>query len=165
MKQKILIIGLLAMASLKSFAQDIEYYYDKAGNRTARKVIPPEPPAQAQVETTYDTTQVYNTGGEKGSKTETKTKTEPEVYEDLLAEKQLRIYPNPTRGKLAIEIVNYNLNDNGSIRVFDMSGRLLQNITTLSEHLKIDITSEPPGSYIMIIVIGNEKSEWKIIKQ
>ena len=155
MKLKILIIALLAMASLKSFAQDIEYYYDAAGNRTVRKVIPPEPPAQAVAESDSDTT-FYNSE---------ENEAEPEVYEDLLAEKQLRIYPNPTRGKLAIEIVNYNLGVNGSIQVFDMSGRLVKNITNLSESMEVDITNEPAGSYIMIIVIGNEKSEWKIIKQ
>ncbi len=161
MKIKILIISLLSMASLNGMAQSISYDYDLAGNRTARKVIPPDPPAQAQ--STFDTTQVYNTGGEKGPVTEMKT--EPEVYEDLLAEKQLKIYPNPTRGKLAIEIVNYNFNDNGTIQVFDMGGRLIQNITNLSQSMEVDITNQPAGSYIMIIVIGNEKSEWTVIKQ
>jgi len=31
--------------------------------------------------------------------------------------------------------------------------------------MDIDITSQPAGSYIMVIVIGNERSEWKVIKQ
>ena len=153
MKQNILIIAILAIASLKSIAQDIEYAYDLAGNRTIRKVIPPTPPpATAKMDTDGN-----NTGAEEGE-------LESEVYKDQLGEKQVRIYPNPTRGKLAIEIVNYNLETNGSIQVFDMSGRMLQNISILSEQLEVDITKEPSGSYIMIIVIGKEKSEWKIIK-
>ena len=146
MKTKFLIIALLAIVSLKSFSQDIEYVYDLAGNRTTRRIIPP-PPAQAD------------------SVSDNNATPEPEVYDDLLAEKQIKIYPNPTRGKLAIEIVNYNFNDVGTIQVFDMAGRLVQNVTKLSSQLEVDITSEPPGSYIIIIVIGDEKSEWKVIKQ
>ncbi|NOQ27912.1 MAG: T9SS type A sorting domain-containing protein [Bacteroidales bacterium] len=151
MKAKILIIALLAIVSIKSFSQDIEYVYDLAGNRTERHVIPPPPQAPAQEDVVSDN--VDN------------KEIEPEVYEDLLAEKQIKIYPNPTRGKLAIEIVNYNLNDVGTIQVFDMVGRLVQNVTKLSNQLEVDITSEPSGSYIIIIVIGDEKSEWKVIKQ
>jgi hypothetical protein len=62
-------------------------------------------------------------------------------------------------------MVNYNNNLEGSIQVFDISGRMVNNIPTLTETMQIDITNEPAGSYIMIIVVGNEKSEWKIVKQ
>lgn len=153
MKIKFLIIALLAIVSLKSFSQDIEYVYDLAGNRTERHVIPPPTQAPEPEETDVVSDNLDN------------KEIEPEVYEDLIAEKQIKIYPNPTRGKLAIEIVNYNLNDVGTIQVFDMVGRMVQNVTKLSNQLEVDITNEPPGSYIIVIVIGNEKSEWKVIKQ
>lgn len=157
MKIKILIIGLLAMASLTSLAQttEIVYTYDDAGNRTKREyiVIPADPPA-------LENEEVDNPG-----ESDENEEVQPEVYEDLLGEQQIKVYPNPTRGKLAIEIVNYNFNESGSIQVFDMGGRLVQNITNLSQSMEVDITSEPAGSYIMVIVIGKEKSEWKIIKQ
>ena len=156
MKLKILIIGLLAMASFKCFAQGIEFYYDAAGNRVMRKVIGVAVPIAPQPN---DTTE-FNISSEDVTEPVL-----PEVYEDFLAEKQLKIYPNPTRGRLKIDMVNYNLSDNGSIQVFDMGGRLVRSINNLSESMEVDITAEPAGQYIMIIIIGNEKSEWKIIKQ
>jgi hypothetical protein len=140
---------MLAIASIQSFAQDVEYYYDAAGNRKTRSVIGPDQAPEEE-----DGTTVYNSEN-----------TKTEVYEDVLAEQQLKIYPNPTRGRLAVEIVHYNLNEPGSIQVFDMGGRLVHNTTVLSQNMQIDITGEPAGSYIMVIVIGKEKSEWKIIKQ
>lgn len=164
MKLKILILGILAVASISSLAQtlEIEYDYDEAGNRTQReyKVIPP--PETAIMENEENN----NKSGEKTSnETEVSDQKDPEVYQDLLAETQFNIYPNPTRGKLKIDILNYQSNVEGGIQVFDMSGRLVQNVNQLNSSMDIDITNEPPGSYIMIIVIGNEKSEWKIIKQ
>ncbi len=159
MKIKIIIIAILAIASLNSYAQSIEYTYDDAGNRTSRKVMPAAP--ESVQETTEKNKEVTDVNEELTEE----NKKETEVYEDLVAEKQLRIYPNPTRGKLAVEIVNYNLNESGSIQVFDMAGRMVHNTRVLSQNMEIDITSEPAGSYIMVIVIGNEKSEWKIIKQ
>ena len=46
-----------------------------------------------------------------------------------------------------------------------MAGRLIKRDTNLSERMEIDITNQAAGSYIMIVVVGNEKSEWRIVKQ
>ena len=133
-------------------AQDYKFEYDNAGNRTKRKYIDlgdPTPP------------EIIEKDNVNGNAKETKEK----VYEDLVAEKQIKIYPNPTYGLLTLEIVNYNAIDKGSIQVFDLSGRLVYTVNQLSSSMEINLTSEPAGTYIMIIVIGNEKSEWKIAKQ
>lgn len=154
MKLKIIIIGLLAMASINSLAQTIEYTYDAAGNRTSRKVIPAGPPSAPAQE---QTNEPFDNNNEEKQK--------PEVYNDIIAETELKIYPNPTRGKLKIDIVNYETNTNGNVKVFDLGGRLVYTINNLSQSMEIDITNEPAGSYIMVIVVNNQKSEWKIIKQ
>ena len=140
------------MFSINSIAQSIEYTYDNAGNRIARKIIPAQP-EQVQQEN-EDSTEV--------NEDETKN---PEVYEDFIAKQELKIYPNPTRGKLKIEMVNYNADATGTIQVYDLSGRLVLNLSTIQQSMEIDITSQPAGQYIMIIVIDQQKSEWKIIKQ
>ena len=160
MKLKILLIGILAIAGLSSLAQDIEYTYDAAGNRYTRKVIPPMENAIME-DKGINNSQAEETSNE----TETTEQEEPEVYKDLVAEKQLNIYPNPTRGRLKIDMLNYDPDVQGSIQVFGINGRLVQNKNQLNTSIEIDITNEPAGSYIMIIIIGNEKSEWKIIKQ
>jgi len=153
MKLKIILIGLLAIASLKSFAQDIKFSYDLAGNRTERVIVMP-PPKSA-------------TASEDSSQFNAKETQEAEIekYSEIIAEKQISIYPNPTLGNLAVEITNNDLSVNGSIQVFNMSGQLIQNLSTLTERNEVNLTCQVAGTYIMVIVIGNQKSEWKIIKQ
>ncbi|MCG8410274.1 MAG: T9SS type A sorting domain-containing protein [Bacteroidales bacterium] len=153
MKQKIILTIVLGIISLVSLAQQIEYVYDDAGNRTARNVI------AARAES------VKKEDDEAISRDKSSSSNTEEMYSDALAEKELRIYPNPTRGKLAVEIINYDLTESGSLQIFDMGGRLIKNYTSLSERMEIDITNQAAGSYIMIVVIGNEKSEWRIVKQ
>ena len=151
MRLKIILISFLTLVSIKSFAQNVKFTYDAAGNRVERIIVlPPNTPAN----TPPDSTEFNN-----------KDTKEEEKFTDEIAEKQISIYPNPTLGNLAVEITNYDLSVNGSIRVFNMGGQLIQNLTTLTERNEVDITNQAAGTYIMVIVIGTEKSEWKIIKQ
>ncbi len=158
MKLKIILIAFLAIVSFNSMAQTVEiiYDYDAAGNRIQReyKVIPAAP------ETFNDTETANSEEALEGEGI-----TEPEVYNDLVAEKQFNIYPNPTRGKLKIDMLNYSFGTEGIIQVFDLNGRLVKQVTKLEVSMELDITNEPAGTYIMVIVVGNEKSEWKIAKQ
>ena len=158
MKLKIILIAFLAIVSFNSLAQTIEiaYDYDEAGNRIKReyKVIPVAPVVETESESTSDK-----------EATEAGTVATIEVYNDLVATKQFNIYPNPTRGKLRIDMLNYSRNTQGSIQIFDLSGRLVGQIKNLSSSMELDITNEPAGSYIIAIIVDNEKSEWQIVKQ
>jgi len=87
-----------------------------------------------------------------------------EFYEEIIAEKNVKIYPNPTKGQLKVEISNTEINS-GSIQVFDMNGRKIiqQKITEITT--PIDLSNYSTGTYILKIQLNNESSNWKIIKE
>jgi hypothetical protein len=87
-------------------------------------------------------------------------------FTETLAEKQIKIYPNPTRGQLRVEILGYeDLKTNSSIQVFTSSGALLYKIGKLSQTNDINLTNQAAGLYLMVITIAGERSSWKIIKK
>ena len=158
----VLLCGLLLSGSVQA-QREIQFSYDNSGNMTSRVIYIPTPPTTpaTQAENPADPVNQNN----ETDNTDTTEVKKPEVFIDQLGNQDIKFYPNPTQGKLAVEISNYDLNAKGKIQVFDMGGRLVQNISNLSQQLEVDISNEPAGSYIMVIVIGQEKSEWKIIKQ
>ncbi len=86
------------------------------------------------------------------------------ILEDQIGLQKTRIYPNPTKGKLRIDFPALS-NTESTIRVYDPSGRLIVQETAISTGNDVDLSAHPPGFYIMVIHIGQEKKEWKIIRE
>ena len=86
------------------------------------------------------------------------------ILEDQIGLQKTRIYPNPTKGMLRIDLPS--LTDQEAIlKVYDQSGRLIMNNPVVSSGNEVDLSSSPTGFYIMVIQIGQERKEWKIIKE
>lgn len=86
------------------------------------------------------------------------------MLEDQIGLQKTRIYPNPTKGMLRVDFPE--LTDQGAtIRVYDPSGRLIVQKPAISIGNDVDLSAHSPGFYIMVIHIGQEKKEWKIIKE
>jgi YD repeat-containing protein len=131
-------------------SQTINFAYDAAGNRVSRTI---------------------NLGNTKSSAIGNESEQfafeqSEDFFTEVLAEKEIKIYPNPTRGQLRVDILGYEqLNNNSSIQVFSSGGSLVYRTNSLSQSNNINLSSKPAGLYLMQIVIGEEKSTWKIIKQ
>lgn len=150
---RIFITTCLFLIALSLTAQDsISFEYNAAGGRISKKVIRMTTlaPAQQDVE-------------EEEEPVEAPTEIE-EVYNDHLAEAEIRIYPNPTKGLLFVNIDNIPADSRAQIMLFNMSGRQLLTTEIVSSPTEIDITNHPNGVYIMRIIIGDKLTEWKIIK-
>jgi hypothetical protein len=82
-------------------------------------------------------------------------------------EADIRIYPNPTEGRLAVKIDNIPDEEiTGEIYLLDMNGRLLEKRSISSERkFDFDLSREVAGVYILNIHLGEEVSTWKIIKK
>jgi len=86
-KQYYLLFLFLSLISISALATDvISYAYDNAGNRTSRKVV------------VYTTTLTH-------AKKQTQ---DPKPVEEQLGERKITVYPNPTKGALAVEITGGN---------------------------------------------------------
>jgi len=123
--------------------QIVSYAYDNAGNRISRKVenITP-PPAHAK-----------------------KAVVDPIPVEEQLGERKITIYPNPTKGSLAVEITGGSDKDELRIVLISAQGIQLQNLKVEKGINPIDMHTYPPGWFILRVQAGDKVTEFKIIKQ
>lgn len=119
-------------------AQDkISYAYDASGNRTERVMV----------------------------LTKSATVTTQEVFTDTVKERQVKIYPNPTKGLLKVEIPESEDIKNCTISINSIaSGRLVMKKKATFPTTDIDISSQQDGFYIMVIDIDGHYTTWKIMK-
>ena len=149
-------LTVLFCASIFANAQSessVSYLYDDSGNRTCRTINMKSP---AMTPPPQDSTEnvVEDPENEKSQ----------EIYTDVLLETLITIYPNPTRGLLAVKIANLPQQSVSSLTLFDMQGKVIIQ-QSLSNENRLDISAQSAGTYIMQIAVGDEVTSWKIIKQ
>lgn len=85
--------------------------------------------------------------------------------DDRIGLQKTRIYPNPTKGLLKIDLPELTEQE-ATIRLYDSNGKLIIQQAAIELNNELNLTAYPPGIYIMIIQIGqNDRKDWKIIKQ
>ena len=126
----------------QSFA--IEFAYDNGGNRYSRTIIDLSVPA-----------------GNKSA--EDSTAADP--YNTIISEVQVSIYPNPTKGKLNIELSNLSDETTGSIVVTDLQGRVLISVGQILSNMELDFTPFSAGKYNMTLIIDGQKKFFGIIRE
>ena len=160
MKQQILAFilattGIFANVPLSHAQGTITYTYDAAGNRLGRTIIMPSANRARAIDTMeeaeysaaeYDTTELIS-------------------YMDVIGTTAVVIYPNPTRGHLTIDIDNMPENSQSSIRIYDMSGRMLLQKSNIDSSTELDLSNQSSGTYILRISLSGKTSTWKILKQ
>lgn len=117
----------------------VTYAYDKAGNRIARIITL--------------------------TRSNTVNDSVLPPQSEMLGEMEIKIYPNPTRGQLRVEIGGLPENAEGSVAVYSMSGKLMYNQAVRSAFTEIDISGRPAGTYILKIVAAGKVTTWKIVKE
>ena len=86
--------------------------------------------------------------------------------EDLHDRRIVYVYPNPTKGTFLIDFQEYNNMDNVRVMIYNLQGNLLQHIEKVENSRKfINLAPYPPGIYILQVIDGNIKDEWKIVKE
>lgn len=115
------------------------YTYDSAGNRVSREII-------------------IGVAGD-----------EPQDIAasliDVVASRAVRIYPNPTNGKLTISIDDYEEPDQASFIIYDLSGVIVYDSKVTGQASSVDISDCQSGIYILTIMINGNQSSWRIIKK
>jgi hypothetical protein len=79
-------------------------------------------------------------------------------------ERKITVYPNPTRGRISIEITPLSPEENNFLRLYDMGGKLIKAQKIESVPIEMEIAGNP-GIYLLDIHLDGEVSKWKIIKQ
>lgn len=140
---------LFANVAISQNTLPIAYEYDAAGNRTVRKVI---------VLDKADTSNANLAKDSKGG-------IDDLFYSDIQQGVQMKIYPNPTKGRVTIEIQNAKEESNGVIIVYDSHGKRLISQSFFGISGVIDLTGFAKGYYIMELQYDGERASWKIIKE
>lgn len=139
MKLKLLL--LLLTFSLSANADTLSFSYDSAGNRVKREIVVEKKSAPSKAD---------------GNS---------EYFSEMLSEKEIKLYPNPTEGLLKIEICGFGDTDNCELSIYNMSGQQIRSIQVTSPVTDIDISTQPNGMYIFLITLNGDESTWKIIKK
>ena len=123
-------------------AVTISYTYDAAGNRTAR---------------TYSVSAAVQLK---------KPLEEPiPIEEEKVGERTIRVYPNPTKGALGVEILGGNEQEKIRIQLYNLKGTQIQNLPVYSGINTINMFDCTAGMYILRLVSEKETIEYKIIKE
>lgn len=129
----------------------IGYSYDMAGNRTSRNLV------------TLTNGASYAKGNTSGQ--------ESIPVEEQLGNHTITVYPNPTKGELAINIKGVTQNPieagDDAIRfiLYSAQGVLLQTKYAEPGITTLDMVAYPSGWYILRILDGGKFTELKIVKQ
>lgn len=136
-------LAIVAFASY-AYAQNplpIEILYDAAGNRITRKVL--------QISLSS-----------KGS-----TPTDSTYYLDHTQSIQMKVYPNPTQGKILIEMSEVEESSTNIIHIFDSQGKRVYASEGQGNQMEIDLSTYPAGYYMVELYVNDEHTTWKIIKK
>lgn len=76
------------------------------------------------------------------------------------SDQSIKMYPNPTSGT-----VNITADDNLSIQLFDLQGRLLQTVPAAGTNATLDLSQRSAGVYLIRTTSGKGISNKKIVKQ
>lgn len=82
------------------------------------------------------------------------------------SERFIKLYPNPTRDDVTLEIANMNAFTNVHFEIYGMRGeKILQEYFTGIQSHKISLSDYPVGIYVIHVIAGDKSETAKIIKQ
>ncbi len=142
--QTYLMVFLLVVAKTGVQAQEsISYGYDAAGNRIAR---------------------VINMTPLRSAPENTEEKVQSSPLNEILDDFKIRIYPNPTKGLLAVEIAPLPEEPQSDIGIWNSQGQLIIRQKITLEKMSFDLSDQPSGIYFLKIYLKEQETVWKIIR-
>jgi hypothetical protein len=124
--------------------QAIQYDYDSNGNRTQKCIV-------------------LNKSAHINANTDNKYSTAE--YKETLEEMTVKIYPNPTDGNLFVELSGITPDGCVDYQVISQTGNILEMKHKAGTTFNIDFDQYQKGVCFLILSIGNERSQWKIVKK
>lgn len=125
--------------------QYVSFGYDASGNQISKRI--------------------YLANGNPKFGAAEKDNKSAEPLSERLNDRDITIYPNPTKGIIAVEITDLDPDVMNFIRVFDMQGKIILDKKASSIRTELNLTDMPAGSYLLVILLGNDKTTWNIIKE
>lgn len=124
----------------------VSFAYDNAGNRISRKLV------------------TLSSGMFQAKRNFDNTPQVAEPIEEKLGERTITVYPNPTKGALAVGISGEILTKI-SVVLLNSQGVVLQNTQADSDITTLEMSHYPTSWYILRVIADGKSIEFKIIKQ
>jgi hypothetical protein len=166
--RKIIISCIALLAGLAAYTQTFSatYGYDANGNRTS--VITIYMTLKSATVTT-DSTAVKDSLNIPTSIVDLPQKGWQKGIDDPGTGFGITLYPNPTYGKLLVEISGLaaeqmTVPGNG-MWVYNVQGAQVLSITNMTTYNAIDMTDKPAGIYIMKLRLNGQVKEYRIVKE
>jgi hypothetical protein len=140
--KKLLFTGFLTVFLISGprlSAQNPVYTYDNAGNRISRGII------------------TLRSSREDAPS--------PEPLSDFISKQEIKLYPNPTRGILMVELPGLSEPVQGEIRIINSSGQTVKHSRNIALQNTFDLGGQANGIYLLRITLNDETMTWKVIKQ
>lgn len=149
-----IIITITLAITFTTIIAQIKYYYDENGNRTLRNTVSlmSQPVDSIQQDS-------INILDEKDY-----LLLESNHKEDL-GEQSISIYPNPTGGAFAVRVTNMPAALERKMFLYSIGGNEIYRSEDFDELMVIDLSGNESGTYILKILLGDNRSTWKIMKQ
>ena len=136
------VISVLSM-SLKAQSYEVQYAYDASGNRILRQTVVVE--------------------------IENQLKAQSKDFEPVLDEwnqREVKLYPNPTRGNLKVSVNGGEKDVNYQYDLYNTGGRLIKSGRIRQKgETRLPMHNLPSGIYFLVLNDGVEKTNYKIIKK
>ena len=150
-KTFLFIMFSLLFAGILFAQQNIKFAYDPAGNCISRTIVL-NAPSRAPIEAPQPDTEMEEEAA-------------PTFVEQLTADLQVKIYPNPTRGFLQVEIIGNENDNNTQIAVFNQNGQQVIATQSSGQLTPVDMSGFPAGTYILRLAICERTENYTIIKK
>lgn len=145
MKKMFLLVALVVSTSIHSLTgQNIQFDYDAAGNCIVK----------------YKTVVLPSHAKKNGNDT-----AQIAPQSEIISEREVIIYPNPTKGALKIEIKGATPETPIQYILTDLNGKTIYKIQSANMYYLFDMTSFSSGVYLLRVMIDDKWDTWKIIKE
>ena len=95
-----------------------------------------------------------------------KSEETPTAIRKISKTDKISVYPNPTTGKLSVEIPEFNTDSTQpGIEIFNVIGNPVHKSTALSQKTEIDLSGLPDGVYILKVYNGKTIHTSKVLKR
>jgi len=85
------------------------------------------------------------------------------INENSEKKTEIRIYPNPANNQLTIEFPSYSANNKTTIELFDINGKLLNNLSIQGNKTQINLNEFPAGIYVVKVIENTSVAVRKIV--
>jgi hypothetical protein len=159
MKKNILFVLLqciLLFVFFNAFSQTTyyEYKYDAAGNRIRRHVI-------------VIINKVANQNDSVAKDTiaaMAETEENKLLFTENIGEVNIRVFPNPTIGKLNIAIEGDIVPNNAFIEIYNEAGIKIENLIITTKNFTIDLSKHSTGIYYLKLSLNGKNETFKVVK-